>query len=313
MLSKKFINIAGSLLALLAVAWFVGQLFKYDIPALSISTIPYLVLITLTYFVSTLIGGLSWFILLRSAGEEQIHLLRVISIICLSQIGKYVPGNVAHYIGRVVLAKKYKLGITNTLFTIFIETVWVMAVAALLALVAVAAIGNHIFSEVPYLPRGWMFAGIIIAAIVSPLLTHLMFKKIAGWWAVRSKVEMQSVRMPSAGTFWRVWLLYIINYSVLGLVLLLIAEQVFNNYSGNILLLSGIFAVAWIVGFITPGAPAGLGIREVVLVAALAPVYGHEYAVGIAAVLRIVTVLGDCVAFLLGLAIAGWVDKKVTV
>jgi hypothetical protein len=32
------------------------------------------------------------------------------------------------------------------------------------------------------------------------------------------------------------------------------------------LFLTGLFAVAWISGFIVPGAPAGLGIREAILV-----------------------------------------------
>ena len=109
------------------------------------------------------------------------------------------------------------------------------------------------------------------------------------------------MRIPPLRTFFLVVLLYIISYLVLGLVLFLISSGVFGKDGNDILLLSGIFATAWVAGFVTPGAPAGIGIREVILVAALTPLYGNGTAIGIAAVLRLVTVLGDGMTFLVGI------------
>ncbi|MFC1578421.1 lysylphosphatidylglycerol synthase domain-containing protein [Thermodesulfobacteriota bacterium] len=302
---NKVLNWCGLLMAALALIWFGSQLVKYStvFDELSIQAIGYIVLSAATYIISAIITGTSWGLLLRGVGETRLSLNRVVSISCLAQIGKYLPGNVAHHIGRVVLAQKHNLSIYTTSFTIFIETVWVIAIAALLALVAIWAVGSSVFNEIPNLPHWWVLTVLISSAMLAPLVGHKLFDRAARWWAIRKGKKFQPVRLPSLRVFWLVGILYAANFMILGLVLQIIASYIFSAQSGNILLLSGIFAVAWIVGFITPGAPAGLGVREVVLVAALTPVYGNEPAIGIAAVLRVVTVLGDGLSFLLGICL----------
>lgn len=52
-------------------------------------------------------------------------------------------------------------------------------------------------------------------------------------------------------------------------------------------------AAAWLAGFLTPGAPAGLGVREAVLVVALEGSLGRTGALGAAALYRLATTLGD--------------------
>ena len=89
----------------------------------------------------------------------------------------------------------------------------------------------------------------------------------------------------------------------MGLTLELLAHNLFDTGGSEILLLTGIYAVAWVLGFVMPGAPGGLGVREVVLLAALDPLYGSATAVGLAVALRLVTTLGDGVSFLAGFAI----------
>ena len=64
-------------------------------------------------------------------------------------------------------------------------------------------------------------------------------------------------------------------------------------------LIGGAFVLAWLIGLVTPGAPAGGGIREAVLLFLL----GHRYAPGdllLAIVLgRSVNIVGDVGYFLL--------------
>ncbi|RLA39330.1 MAG: hypothetical protein DRR42_27380 [Gammaproteobacteria bacterium] len=303
---KKLLNSVGMLFALLAIIWFGDQLLEHlaKFPTASVSALVFVCLAILFYSVPAIVSGVAWCYLLQATGERQLQMWRVVSIACLSQIGKYAPGNVAHHVGRVVLAKRYGLGMTNTLFTMFMETVWVIVIAGLLALVAIVSVGGRVFAEVPHLPQWWVLGGLVVIAMLAPVLGHRLFERGALWWASRKGITIQSVQMPPLSTFWLVGLLYIINYLILGLILQLIATQVFDVIAGDFLLFSGIFAVAWIVGFITPGAPAGLGVREVVLVAALTPICGNENAIGIAAVLRVVTVLGDGLVFLIGLGLA---------
>jgi uncharacterized membrane protein YbhN (UPF0104 family) len=70
-----------------------------------------------------------------------------------------------------------------------------------------------------------------------------------------------------------------------------------------------VFTLAWTVGFVTPGAPAGLGIREVLVVAGLSPVIGAPAAVGAAVLHRLVSAVGDVLAFALGCALGSGARK----
>ena len=52
-------------------------------------------------------------------------------------------------------------------------------------------------------------------------------------------------------------------------------------------------ALAWLVGFVTPGSSAGIGVREAVLIAALEGSLGAPASGLIALALRLVTIAGD--------------------
>jgi len=56
-----------------------------------------------------------------------------------------------------------------------------------------------------------------------------------------------------------------------------------------------------VAGYIIPGAPGGLGVREAILVAALGPVYGEGTAVALAIIYRVCSITADGLAFLIGL------------
>lgn len=63
-----------------------------------------------------------------------------------------------------------------------------------------------------------------------------------------------------------------------------------------------IFYTAWVAGFLTPGATAGLGIREVILSQGLVPIVGPDGARMTALLLRGAATAGDIQAFIIGLA-----------
>jgi hypothetical protein len=64
----------------------------------------------------------------------------------------------------------------------------------------------------------------------------------------------------------------------------------------------GAFAIAWAAGFIIPGAPAGLGVREAVLITLIAPSIPAGPALACVAMHRIMTALVDAAAAVSGYA-----------
>jgi uncharacterized membrane protein len=97
--------------------------------------------------------------------------------------------------------------------------------------------------------------------------------------------------------------LYTSTFLIMGGIANSLARYLFGALNAPFWLITGIITVAWVAGFITPGSPAGMGVREAILVAALGPILGTGVALGVSIALRAVTTLGDGLAFLAALAL----------
>jgi hypothetical protein len=58
-----------------------------------------------------------------------------------------------------------------------------------------------------------------------------------------------------------------------------------------------IFSVSWLAGFLTPGAPAGIGVREAVMIALMEGIIGKSNSLIISILFRLVTIAGDVMMF----------------
>ncbi|MCL2427559.1 MAG: hypothetical protein FWD05_14645, partial [Oscillospiraceae bacterium] len=59
----------------------------------------------------------------------------------------------------------------------------------------------------------------------------------------------------------------------------------------------GIFIMSWLIGFLTPGAPSGLGIREIVLLMFLSGIVYEDILLSAIIIHRLLQVCGDIVAY----------------
>jgi glycosyltransferase 2 family protein len=58
------------------------------------------------------------------------------------------------------------------------------------------------------------------------------------------------------------------------------------------------FVIAWLAGLLTPGAPAGVGVREMVMILLMAPLVPEAALVFAVVLSRIITVCGDTLFYL---------------
>ena len=61
----------------------------------------------------------------------------------------------------------------------------------------------------------------------------------------------------------------------------------------------GLFILSWSIGFLTPGAPGGLGVREAIMLMFLNDVLSQNLLLTSAILYRIICIIGDCLVFLL--------------
>jgi len=72
----------------------------------------------------------------------------------------------------------------------------------------------------------------------------------------------------------------------------------------DIILVVSLYTTAWLLGFLLPGAPGGIGVREAVFLLLLSGIYGQGVAAAMAVVMRAISILGDLVAFGLGILLS---------
>jgi uncharacterized membrane protein YbhN (UPF0104 family) len=89
-------------------------------------------------------------------------------------------------------------------------------------------------------------------------------------------------------------------FAVMALVLMALGRMLGLGASP---VLAGGGVAAWIAGFVTPGAPGGLGVREMVMVIAGAGTASADKLLMLGVLLRVVTFGGDVVCALAGRAL----------
>jgi len=114
------------------------------------------------------------------------------------------------------------------------------------------------------------------------------------------------ITAPRFGTALIVAILFLLCFVIMGLILKLQAHWFFCVNEGSLFELTCLFSIAWLAGYLVPGAPGGLGVREGMMVFLLSPVLGVGASVGLGVTLRMTTTIGDAMAFLIGL----WMSRR---
>lgn len=295
----------GAVVALAAGVFFVQQarsaLSGNDLTALlRPGTLAAIGALGVLYALAVPSTALAWARILARLGTPM-RFVTTVSILAASQFGKYLPGNVAQHVGRVVMARSKGLDVPGAVLSMVYETLLL-----LIACVHVSAL--TLLWNTPEALKGTALdtrRGEVLAAVsLGALAGMFLVPRVARIIAHRRGVAEQ--RASASSLDWRTALgcyaLYLANFALVGAGLALVASTLAPGQASisDMVFLAGAYAGSWILGFLAPGAPAGLGIREAVLVVWLGSLYGPAHAVALAIALRIATTLGDLINFLWG-------------
>lgn len=262
------------------------------------------VLLTLAYMTLIPITALAWTWLLRALGQP-VAIATTTPILATTQLGKYLPGNVAHHLGRMFVARAHGLETGSTVLSMAYET--------LLVLVACAHVSALTFLwSPPAALADWPMAqhhgaliavislGALAVIIAAPTIAQTI-ARLRGGASAKALRPARPVR-PGWHACFACYLLYAFNFALVGVGLWLVARTLspVPVTIADLLLLTGAFAGSWILGFLAPGAPAGLGVREAVLSLWLGTTLDSTTAVSLIILLRIATTAGDLLNFLWG-------------
>lgn len=274
---KAAMPLLGAALAIVSL-YFVGQKIYHNFNELvggSLMTTQVLIIIGVLSVIFALFSnalGLAWRFLLLAEGGSITNKL-ALSVFGKSQIAKYLPGNVFHMLGRQVLAAQHGYGHRMLLKT----TLWEIFLHAFAAGIFGSMLLVYAF------PSG-------LSRFYAILMTIILMVALP---AVSRVIERQRVCAFCA---------YLV-FHMMGALLFAFLVSYFSGYTlhlGEFAIVTGAYAIAWLAGFVVPGAPGGLGVREFVLYLLISPWVEDKALLNAIIVSRVVTTLGDVGFFLIG-------------
>lgn len=234
----------------------------------------------------------------------------------VSNLARYVPGNVWSFVGAAELARREGVRRRDTLAVMALTQGLSVGVALLAGLPVLLA-------ERSRLGRPALVGTVVLlaAAVLALLLWRPLWRLAAPLVARRfpgllpasgsPPVEQRGGRSPWPPPLGVVWLGagYALYWVVTGLAFAALYRSLFPLAGGDVPLVVAAYAAAYAVGFLSLLTPAGLGVREGVLVVALAPLLPAGPALVVALVSRLwmmlFELLGVGVAWLAERALAG--------
>jgi hypothetical protein len=214
--------------------------------------------------------------------------LKAIKIYLITNISKYLPGNIWHFFGRVkaIQAEGDSLGVATV--SVLIEPL-LMAIAALLITVISASIG---IIEVNFSPLIFLIQLIVIIITligVNPKIINPILSKLAK--SKGSKESAKLTKYPLLPLLGEVIFLLLRGLAFLSILLAFIPLKITLIPQ----VLSG-FSFAWLLGLIVPGAPGGIGIFEATIIATFdQSFFPTEIVLIIIALFRINSILAELI------------------
>jgi hypothetical protein len=202
----------------------------------------------------------------------------------VAQLGKYVPGAVWSFAAHVELGHDYEVPRRRGAASVLIGLAVAVAVGLLIAAVSLPLASPHIARR--YLP--FLLAVPLIAACLVPPIMHKLLNRALKIIRQEPLERAVSWRGLSSALAWTV-----VGWLLLGMQVWLLLADVAGHSIHSLLIAVGAYALACSLALLLVIFPNGVGAREIILVAALAPVLPHGAAFAIALITRAVTTLSD--------------------
>ena len=229
--------------------------------------------------------------------QQSLGLFKGIRVYLITNIAKYLPGNVWHFYGRISAIKKRGGSTGAATLSVVLEPL-LMAASALLIAIASTLLGlvDAEFNAIALLSQ--IIALLVVLSgihprILNPLLHRL--SKSKGDGEAAQKVQLTTYPLlPFLGE------MGFVLFRGTGFLFTVLAFQAVIPTQIPILLSA--FSIAWLLGLIVPGAPGGIGVFEATAIALL-PQNAFPQATILLAIAfyRVISILAEAIA-----ALAAW-------
>lgn len=265
---RRLLSWLGFGISMLALVFILREFLKQPLRLETVTLVDHwkdLLLVLGLYFLTPLLGVVFWYFLINKL-EVDARFIECAEVFFISQAARYLPGNVGHLVGRVVLAKEKGFPAKMVTSSLAIETI-ILIVACqftFMAFVFYDPISLSIFNWLLGMEIGQR--DVLYLSILSLVLALVV--NYLGWKIIRRKqLAVWKGRLVRLYVIFPVGILYsCLTFGILALGVFVVLKNVYGVSDLNFVSAMLATVVSWVSGLVTPGAPAGLGIRELVMV-----------------------------------------------
>jgi len=226
--------------------------------------------------------AVAWGLTLARFAAAAVDLRVAVQGYALANFAKYLPGNVFHYVGRQVVASRLGCSQLSAAQATATEIAVHLAASGLL----LALLLPFSFAELAWMagvvPEWWAAWPLLLLPAAGAIAWRYFRRRGGAAWP--------HVSLRLAATLLLLQLVFFTLATAIGawLALTLLAAPLTSLPA-----IAFAFLFSWLVAFVVPGAPGGLGLREACLAAALQPYGDLATIVLLVALSRIVLVAGE--------------------
>jgi uncharacterized membrane protein YbhN (UPF0104 family) len=232
---------------------------------------------------SLLVSMVLWRVLIAGLGSPLPYSVAA-RVIFTSQLGKYLPGSVWPVLAQMELGRDNGVPRRRSL-TAFLLLMLYSAATGLL--VATALVPFVAAAEVRPFRWAFLLMPVLLVALHPRVLNPVLDRALRV--ARRPPLEHPLTWQLSA----RAVAIGVVQWMVMGAHVWILGVQLGADPVTLAPLAVGGFALAWCVGYLGVVSPAGLGVREVALVAVLSPVLSPADAIVVAVASRVIMTVAD--------------------
>jgi glycosyltransferase 2 family protein len=231
------------------------------------------------------LGGtaLAWRALLAGFGAS-LPVRSAVRVFFIGQLGKYLPGSIWPVLAQMELGNEYQVPRHRSASASVLTMLLVVIAGLLTALVALPFVAGST-NDVWALLAAPALLVLLIPRVLNAVLSRLL--RLARRPPLEVELTGRAILAALAWSF--------VSFVGYGVQIWVLALALGAPSGKGFLLALGGFAFAWTVGFLFVIAPAGAGVRDVLLALTLGLVIGHGAALAIALVSRVLLTIGDLV------------------
>lgn len=289
---KKHLITAIKVIVVVAIFYFIGRSVNMKVSEILdylLHTGPFFTYSLLTFIVFICAQAVIWITILNHDGAKKLSYYRGMVIYFNSQFAKYLPGGFWNFVGRVYMTSRYGVPMNQQLVTLVYENLLLIVVASTYGLIMLYA--SHVIALYVLLLA---FFALLMSYFYYGFVSRTIEKLIK-----RTVKKFSDMRLTLPKNSFFLFMLYSFgSHLIMGFAFWLLLQS-FGVHNVNLLEAAGTYALAWLLGFITP-LPGGIGVREGMLTFLLSFQHiGGDVASHISIISRIWNILAEVIVFLI--------------